>query len=370
MTDLKQPPKVYDQSRVQESWKAQISEGLRWLNDRAWPLTGCALFIAVVYLYNFIQMEKVPLSITSPAIITALPALMGLVVFIASLLAGALFSPTMMLFVSIKKGHAERLADLLLRKQDKRQENERRAIWIILRGWLGVIAWFAAVLGLLTWSIPERWFSEGNPWLSVIVPVALVIAVLLFYFLVRRNWLKSGDGNEQAGLLRMKDVSWDFWGMTFTGSVIQLLLMSLVASLSSRRAQGAEHELSAFITYWALGSIALGFVQLVGAKYLATLMRVGISFRKGAAIAAAVVLLLGFIPATGGALVGVAFQFTASGGRPCVVLSWAGDVEVKAFKRLQDPYQLERSLPLRILLEADGIYRIRLRDEPAGKVFS
>jgi uncharacterized membrane protein len=71
-----------------EDLKEQVSEGLSWLNNRAWPLTGILLFISVMYLYGFIMQKNVPLSITSPAIITALPVLLVVSIMIIIFLAG------------------------------------------------------------------------------------------------------------------------------------------------------------------------------------------------------------------------------------------------------------------------------------------
>jgi hypothetical protein len=67
---------------------AQLSQGLLWLNERAWPLGGSILLIAGIYLFQYIQVEKIPLSITSSAVVAALPAMFVMLVFVITMLGG------------------------------------------------------------------------------------------------------------------------------------------------------------------------------------------------------------------------------------------------------------------------------------------
>lgn len=41
-----------------DQYATRLSNGLFWLNERAWPLTVGILSVAGLYLYQYIQMEK------------------------------------------------------------------------------------------------------------------------------------------------------------------------------------------------------------------------------------------------------------------------------------------------------------------------
>lgn len=43
-----------------DQYATKLSSGLFWLNERAWPLTVGILSVAGLYLYQYIQVEKVP----------------------------------------------------------------------------------------------------------------------------------------------------------------------------------------------------------------------------------------------------------------------------------------------------------------------
>jgi len=87
-----------ESSRSAPNRYAQLSGSLKWLNDRAWPLSVGILLTAGLYLYQYILEEQIPLSITSSAVLAALPAMSAILVFIISVLVAFILSPIFVLF--------------------------------------------------------------------------------------------------------------------------------------------------------------------------------------------------------------------------------------------------------------------------------
>jgi hypothetical protein len=338
-------------------WKAQLSDDLRWLNKRAWPLAGVVLFIAGTYLYNFILVEEAPLSITSSTFITAVPVLMIFVIIITGLLTGLLFGPLMVFFVRIRKGRQERFSDLLLYDKKKQHQQASRPashqlsdIWIVLCSWFVPLVLFSFVLGTM---ILTKFL-----WPFVVIMVSVVGAVLWFYFWIRMRYR-----------VNIKHLSGDFWSAAFVSFWMQFVWVIFIVTMASRAAQGTEHKTLFLFLYWVLGVFALGFVQLVAATVIAASIQFKISLRKAVFIAAGFIALLGICPPTGAALAGLVFQLTASGGRSCAVLSWTDKTSDGIAREIRAPGNPAQSVPVRILLEADGVYRIHKNDDPSQKIY-
>ncbi len=73
-----------DEESSPHGWLGELSEILVWLNHRAFPITALILTAATIAIFNYILVEKIPLTITSPGIVTALPAISALIFFIAA----------------------------------------------------------------------------------------------------------------------------------------------------------------------------------------------------------------------------------------------------------------------------------------------
>ncbi|HIZ49675.1 MAG TPA: hypothetical protein IAA18_01190 [Candidatus Pseudomonas excrementavium] len=98
MNDFEKVTEEHLAPEVKINWHDAVSDGLLWLNERAWPLGGGIFFISVLYLHNYIQTEQIPLSITSTAVITALPTIFAILIFVIAVLSAVILLPTAMLF--------------------------------------------------------------------------------------------------------------------------------------------------------------------------------------------------------------------------------------------------------------------------------
>lgn len=340
-------------------WLGQASDGLRWLDERAWPLAGLALFVPLLYLHNFIHEEQVPLSITSPAIITALPAMFAFLVLFIGVLALFLVSPTMMLFTPVRTDRKDRLVDLLPRQHidaDGRPHIHHGVI----------IAWFAmlAIIGIGPGALiaaPENLFDEHSHWLLLGVLLLIALSACAFILIVIRS--RPLD-------LKLKEISWGFRATVVLALLPQALLMSYVMSLSARIAHDEGGSYPVFAVCVLAGATILGILQLAGARIVASVTRPGRSLATAAVAGFVSVALLGLYPPTGAHLAGAVLQATASGARPCAVLSWTTESPpaVRPLHGIDGAGKIigDKSVPLRILTEADGYYLVRKRAENAG----
>lgn len=339
-------------------WLEQASSGLRWLNERAWPLAGLALFVPLLYLHNFIHEEQVPLSITSPAIITALPAMFAFLVLFIGVLALFMISPAMVLFTPVRTDRKDRLVDLLPRQCTETDDRPRIHHGVII-AWFVMLAIIGIGFGVLI-AAPENLFDEYPRWLLLGVLLLIVLSACAFVLIIKSKALD----------LELKAISWDFRAKVLLALLPQTLLMSYVMSLAAKIARDEGGSNVVFALCVLAGTAILGIFQLAGARIIASAARPGRSLATAATAGFVTVALLGLYPPTGAHLAGAVLQVTASGARPCAILSWTTDSPpaLKPLHGLDDDGHVidDQSVPLRILTEADGYYLVRKRAENAG----
>jgi hypothetical protein len=347
---------------TEETWRKQLDNGLEWLNNRAWPLTAFVLFISVICLFSFTQQEHVPLSITSPAAITSLPALMSLTALIVASLVGVIILPAFVLIVPVWKDRSERLIDLLPQTQKSTKTMARPAERLVAGYWLGALVYFASILGALaSYDIPERFnFGVWNPiFLSVGILAILVIPVGGFYLFIRYKLEQHGAKNvdEPAGTSRT--ISGNFLFISFFGALAQFILIIWILTWSGRGASGTQFQWMLFASYVCLAALALFCIQFIGGSVLTWLVLPQFSLKRVAIFMGTLVTLLLAFPQSGASLASAAFQLTGSGGRACVVLTWADGKADSGYAAITNKDDQNESKRLRIILEADGIYRVR-----------
>lgn len=346
-----QPPQAQKQPTLPGHW-SQISDGLRWLNDRALPVTGLMLAIAMCYLLAFIQVEKVPISITSAA--TALPSLFVMLVVLITLLTSFLLTPTLVLFTPLQPQGKIRLIDLLEWRDDGKVNT--RAALSIVGAWFLKLAVIGGAFGLIIFFY-DVWVKP-NP--LVMLPLGLLILALaagLFLKVVVPRRLLA---------LKWRESSWSLQGALVLGMGPQLLLMGFVLILAGRATESID-SVWIFALCILAGVIVLSLMQLAGAFIIAMLVKPDRSLAGAAMASIGLVALLGFYQPSAAWLTKTALQMTASGARACTVLSWT-DEGAKHFESLRDPSTSTRTKPLRILMESDGQYLVRDRDTSSMRV--
>jgi hypothetical protein len=322
-------------------WWGELSEGLRWSNERAWPLGGGLLFTAALYLHNFIELEKVPLSIASAAFVTTLPTMLALVVWLVLVLTLAFLMPTIVLFTQLSK-NGRTLAELMYPSGRKNGKNSRLTVKLALLWLLKTL-----FLGLIVGSAIE-WL---NPSLTSAVVVFLVAPTL-----VASVWVAFSA--RQAGI-NWRETSLGFWAVSFAGTFVQAyILLTVIALLAETASAYLDSFCGRFISVFLI-ALLVGIVQGAATRLIEEEWRSHDNrIARAAAFGVAIVLLLGLFPPAGGKLAGYALRITASGGRACAILSWPPGF-AQANEHVRDPKNSQRSRQLRILAEFDGTYIVR-----------
>lgn len=342
---------------AQGHWQ-QFSRASLWLNDRALPMSGLMLSIAMLYMLSFIQQEKVPLSITSSTMITALPSLFVLLVLLIALLTGFLLSPTLALFTPMTPQGSKRLIDLLQGQHDKPSQGRQPAVSkAIIGGWLLSLAPPGVALGIVE-LLPMQWLDEYSIWLELaFLLMCPALAVLILWVAIRFH----------PQVPKWRETSWSFRGLLMATMLPQLVLMTYVVMLAARATHGNGGSLGILALCTLTGAVGLGLLQLAGARLIAVVTKPGDSLAGAALLSIGLVALLGIYPPSGALLAGAALQITASGARTCAVLSWTPE-GAKALPRLKDSAFPNDTLPLRILVESDGHFLVRAIGEKSKRV--
>ena len=148
------------QQKKMDRYANVLSNGLLWLNERAWPLTVGILSVAGLYLYQYIQVEKVPLSILSAAAFTALPAMFAMLVFVIGMMGASILMPTFILFLRLNATGARLSDQLNLSRQSPEITAQHRRL---------LMHWAASLVVLWVFWLTFLWRS-------------LVCCVFFFFF--------------------------------------------------------------------------------------------------------------------------------------------------------------------------------------------
>ncbi|WP_431760931.1 hypothetical protein [Pseudomonas sp.] len=315
----------------------QLSRGLSWLNDRAWPLGGSILLIAGIYLFQYIQVEKIPLSITSSAVIAALPAMFAMLVFVIAMLGALIVMPVFIIFHRLNKS-GERLSDHLNFDQGKPELTtlHRR---LVLHWGYGLL-----LLGAFVWLIGALASYDLNHGWWIVLQVALGILTLFGHAWIITRVVKT-------------KVSSEFWFACGMSALVQWLAILNVTVVVSRSVSEFVNDVWWFMPLMFLELVVLWLIQMAGAYFVVVMRRHEHPVAHAALVGMAVIFAVGLIPQASAKLAGVTLQIPSSGARNCTVMTWAPDAQLLA--TIKDPDNSGVSIRLRLLAEADGMYIVR-----------
>lgn len=341
------------------NWHQEVNEGLEWLHNRAWPLGGLAIFLAVLYLYSYTIHSNVSLSITSATVIAALPMMLALVIFVEFILVGMILMPTVVLFTPIKKDGPVLIS--LLNSWGKKRENLNEVsahslFWPWMFALAVITILFLAIGGFFT-----EVFTRYSPWSA---PISIVLSVALFTLIF--IWV---TGKVKNGI-RIKEISFDYWFVTFITGLLQLLLVITAIRISTQMAEASPETSNFYLmsAYTIVIVAMVGVVQLVGAILFLRTKEHKSPVRQSALIATFIVIGMSLFPPVSGSLAAYAFQITASGGRTCTVLSWASEPS-PIIAKLSDAAKDLESKPLHVLLSDNDVYQVRLKESHTDDIY-
>jgi len=353
-------------SSVLEYFKGEVKETLSWLSHHKWVATGLLLFFQAICWYNFTSYEKIPINIFSPSVISSVPIIFSLMAFFIVLIFIYACIPIIIFFTPIKKN-----PDKFLVPSSKEKFNKIRGSlffrWILIQisiclALLAAVSTNSLVIGFILFLSLVMVIS----WLTVCLlktmqlPVKITLSYLfktLCKFL--RGVLcfckpkKSREASRKAD-----ESSAMFWGIVTFSTFVQMLIVFLVfvvAFAEIREANALEAYAMAFS--WPIG---VAIIQFFVTRFLKLHWFRPDFIKQLILILSVIIFALGVYPASSSFMLGHLLQITSSGARPCAVVHWtqAGTpVEVKA---LGDEKRPDRSRPLRIFVEMDGYYIVRI----------
>jgi hypothetical protein len=325
-----------------DQYATKLSNGLFWLNERAWPLTVGILSVAGLYLYQYIQVEKVPLSILSAAAFTALPAMFAMLVFVIGMMGASILIPTFILFKPLN-ATGVRLSDQLnLRPQSPQETAQHRRL-------LG--HWAASLFVMFVFWMSAVYLSmnaESGPLLTISWIVAIMVAVLAYVGIIIRA---------RPAHVALGELSGEFWLACAGAGVVQMVVI-LMVTVPVSRAFSEYSDSALFFAPFMFAELAVLFLVQGCGACLVVYMRDHKNPVAFASLAAFVLIVfLGLIPASGSKLGGLPLQGSASGGRVCTLMAWTGEAKVP--RLLVDTETPQRSVKLRVLADSDGSYIVR-----------
>ena len=317
---------------------AHLSRSLLWLNERAWPLGIGILLTAGMYLYQYIHEENIPLSITSSAVLTALPVMSAILVFIISILVAFVLLPIFVLFHQLDAS-GKRLSDDLSfdQKSPEAQARHRHLLW----RWGGGLLILGIFCGSLT-AIGSQ-VQVNLLWGSAAVSAAM-LTIAGYYRLMTLGVQGT--------------ISTEFRIACVMSAFVQIMVILNVTIVAIHIASQYVSQLG-WLVPLMLGELAIVWlIQLLGAQFVVKVRGHQNPLALLAIAVTVVVIGLGLHPQSGAKLGGFAFQFSASGARNCTIMSFSP--QSQGLEAIADPDRPGFSRPLRVVAEADATYFVRL----------
>jgi len=329
-------------------WGQEFSDALSWMNQRAWVLGGALLFVAATYLHNYITVEKLPLSIATPAAMAAFPTVLALSLFLLVVLGAMLLMPTAVLLTPTRK-EGEALIDRML------NQPARKCRWLMRPQlhWIAGTALISVVFWAGIWWIAEK---KSGAWTSAGALLLIGLTSLLAIVMVRTSGLVSKIG----------EISFDYWFAALLAGVTQALLLLSVMQLALTLVKGYATTFLSFIPFLILASILAAIVQLAGMFVLKVLQIHPRPLVVAGCISAGVMVCLLLWASASARLVGYAIQRTANGGRDCVSLIFVPGASGK-YKAPGFHDGVGRSSGLRILFDAGDALHVRFVQDLENK---
>lgn len=316
---------------------SQLSQGLLWLNERAWPLGIGILLTAGMYLYQYIQDEKIPLSITSSAVIAALPAMSAMLVFVISVLVAFIIMPIFVLFHRLNDSGKRLSDDFSFDKISPELSARHRRLILRWGGGLLILGIYCTLVGAAGPYVPR-----GGWWIGAGL-LGLLLTVLAYTVFITRG--------------QNITVSADFRFICVMSALVQVFVILTVTSVVLPIAAEYVNNIWWLVPLMFLELFFLWLIQLLGALLVVRTRRHENPVAFIATVVFAIVILLGLYPPSSAKLAGFALQVSASGGRNCTVMNFGADS--KGVEAITDPARPGYSRPLRVIAEVDGIYFVR-----------
>jgi len=276
--------------------------------------------------------------------------MLTLIVFTEFFLIGLLLMPSMALFTAVKKDGPSLISMLMSPEIDEKKYQNKKISNLIYWWMLGLML-ITGVFLMATIFFAGEWAKYRSLLLWIVITISCFICAVTTLLFT----LKIGNS------VKIREISVEFWFIILLVGIWQLLLVTFITLIAVRIAMPSE-------SYWRLWfysliiALCVGFIQLLWLFLFVVIKKNENPIGLSALIGAVIVVLLGMFPFSAEYLVAHAFQAMSSGGRKCVTLTW-GNAAGSDIDALRDESEPKLSKPLRIFMDANDIYQVRLAEE-------
>jgi len=316
--------------------KRQLKVAFEWLSQNKWLATGSLSFVSMIYWYNFISFENIPINIVSSDFISSIPAIFSYLAFFIVLFGFYLFAPAVVFFTPVREKNGKYQYAMPRPKDFDAEKRKLFWRWMAIQSMIVLLAVFAG--------------KYVDPPCSILALLSLfAITVFLAVFLLASM---PADADVKKASIRC-----EFLGAVLFSVLLQAIIVFVIFVVIFE----GEKQANSGVVYFSafLWSIVLFLSQLAITKFVISASRHKDFIKKSIVGVFAVIFLLGFIPQTGSFLLGLILRNTTSGLRHCTVLSWDKSAAFGAVSPDVMGDVLGDSKPLRIFIEADGNYIVR-----------
>lgn len=319
-------------------WKVEVRRAADFVMSY-WALLGIGtLALSVIAMHGYLVEEAIPLSITSPDVVTGLPALFILIAYAIFVLTCSAALPAMILLGRSKALSRSLLEDMLLSGSNYSYGERKIRMRLIMIWSLGLTVTAIIVISLLYWPAFLNWVGY---------PGLFITATLLFSFslvLAARQMLPED----------WKAHTKEKWGGFVWYGVIQTFVMINVGAIVEKNVRTGLTELFGFLI---IAMLLLSIFQMVIVWGIWDVARKPRPIIRAGGIAGIVILVVCAMPPLNQIFVGYAMSSSATGGRGCTVFVWAEEAKVLSELRREDDGL--QSVDLRIPMATKDIFYAR-----------
>lgn len=319
-------------------WKVEMRRTAGFMM-RYWALLGIGtLALSVIAMHGYLVGEAIPLSITSPDVVTGLSALFILIAYVVFFLTCSAALPAMILLSRSKALSRSLLEDMLLSASSCSYREHKVRVRLSIFWSLGLIVPSIIVISFLYW--PAFLNLVGYPGL-------LITAILLFS-------LSLVVAARQMLPLAWKTHAKEKWGGFLVYGLIQTFVMiNLGAIVESKVSSG----LVGILGFLVIAMLLLSMFQMAIVWSIWDFARKPRPIICAGGIVGIVILVVCTMPPLNQVFVGYAMSSSATGGRGCTVFVWAEEAKVLPELRSEDDRL--KSVDLRIPMATRDIFYAR-----------
>lgn len=324
------------------AWLLELRAVQQWIETHPILLAGAAILLPSVSIYHYTISERVPLSVASPGLISALPSVLAAIAFLTIGLCALPILPASLMLDGAVREQSGRLRVLPRGSKERRQYALR---------WMGAFALPGGILALSLFA-SVSWLPESH-WT---VPLGIGLASAVFTGIVTIT-------RRAHGLV----ATFDSVLFSLLMSLLQMLLAITVMKLAIRQIDPSAPDIVVFGALMGSSLILASVQVLVVVVIEETSQHAGFVTLAFVAALGAIALAC-IVPTTGAALAGSVIRASAAGNAECVQLRLS--IEAKDFSDIVSAPNVSRdTVKLRLLSNTDGMYLVRKAEEPNETVY-